>query len=60
MNGEFLIGQFGTSLMAEPTPLLRWHKGMLQQQWRIAEWRAAMNVSNRTEWREVPVDDESP
>lgn len=56
-----ITGHFGTLNQEEPTPLLRWKDGVLQQAWRITAWTAGMcSQQAKTEWRDVPVVVDAP
>lgn len=40
-----------------PTAQLRWRGAVLQQKWRVIEFEGWQEVAERSEWRDVPVDD---
>jgi hypothetical protein len=57
------------SSMAEPTPELQWQprgsdtafpncRLVLQQRWRITEYRGGSSIAVRYEWRDVPTSTE--
>lgn len=52
-----IIGHIGIINQEEAMAQLRFKAGILQQLWRITEWRSGMYQNATAEWRNVPSED---
>ena len=42
------------AVIEQPTAMLRWNEGYLEQRWQVLTFHGGRPVSRRHEWRQVP------